>query len=66
MTCDSDSRVALKAAGAPEANEIEITPAMVEVGVSALQDFNVNEDNLEWVVSSVFDAMCRKMWCRPQ
>ena len=40
-------------------DEIEITAEMIEAGVMALLDWNVGDDNLEYVVISVFEAMSR-------
>jgi len=37
--------------------EIEITPAMTAAGIAALQDFNPNEDELEWIVAAIFRSM---------
>jgi hypothetical protein len=47
-----------KSAGAP-VNEIEITPEMTAMGIAALQEFNVKEDCLEWVVGDIYVAMFR-------
>jgi hypothetical protein len=44
--------------------EIEVTPEMIEAGIFALQEFNVNEDDLEWVVCGVYEAMTLKKSCR--
>ncbi len=37
----------------------EPTPAMIEAGILALLDFDVRNDELEWVVTAIWAAMDR-------
>ncbi len=44
---------AKEAAGAP----VTITDEMTNAGIAALQEFNLSEDRLDWIVGSVYEAM---------
>lgn len=56
-TSASDSTVGSDM-GSADAPLREITPAMIKAGVSALLDFDVRNDDPEWVVTAVWEAMC--------
>ena len=52
---------------APEADasDITITDEMTAAGIAAFQQFHPSEDDLEWIVGAVFDAMFRLSPQRP-
>ena len=43
----------------PTEPKILITRGMTLAGIAALQDFDVREDNLEWIVSAIYEAMVK-------
>jgi hypothetical protein len=51
-----------EAVGAPD---IVITDEMTRAGIDAFQRFHPGEDDLEWIVSAVFDAVFRRSPQRP-
>jgi hypothetical protein len=44
---------------------IEITPEMTDAGIAALQEFNLQDDCLEWIVGAVYEAMVNASPVRP-
>ena len=61
--CDDLLVAAKEAAGAP-AEEIEITPEMIEPGVAASRLYD-REDPKSWEVAAVYEAMERHRRARP-
>lgn len=43
----------------PTERRILITRSMTLAGIAALQDFDVREDNLEWIVGAIYEAMVK-------